>query len=124
MAQAAIESTGKNPDLSGTFLVLSVLGIALIESAVIYALIVAFKVIGMDPATITNIYAPIAAGIAIGCAGLGAGVGEGLLVSGAMEAILRDPAMKGRIMTYMVLFVALVESVAIYGLIIALRLLG
>jgi F0F1-type ATP synthase membrane subunit c/vacuolar-type H+-ATPase subunit K len=41
-----------------------------------------------------------------------------------MEAILRNPEMKGKIMTYMILFLALVESSAIYGLVVALSLLG
>jgi F-type H+-transporting ATPase subunit c len=67
---------------------------------------------------------PIAAGCAIGLAGLGAGIGEGMLVSWAMDATLRNPEMKSRIMTFMILFLALVESVAIYGLIIAFQLLG
>ena len=52
------------------------------------------------------------------------GIGEGMLVSGAMDAIQRNPAIKGKIMTFMVLFLALVESAAIYGLVIALMLLG
>jgi len=37
---------------------------------------------------------------------------------------LRNPETKGKIMTFMVLFLALIEAVAIYGLIIALNLLG
>jgi len=41
-----------------------------------------------------------------------------------MDATLRNPEMKTKIMTYMILFLALVESAAIYGLFIALQLLG
>jgi F0F1-type ATP synthase membrane subunit c/vacuolar-type H+-ATPase subunit K len=41
-----------------------------------------------------------------------------------MEAVLRNPENKNRIMAFMILFVALVESVAIYGFIVALNLLG
>lgn len=66
----------------------------------------------------------IAAGLAVGLAGAGSGVGEGLLVAGAMESILRNPEIKGKIMTFMILFLALVESSAIYGLVIAFSLLG
>jgi F0F1-type ATP synthase membrane subunit c/vacuolar-type H+-ATPase subunit K len=36
----------------------------------------------------------------------------------------RNPAIKGKIMTFMVLFVALVEVTAIYGLIIAFKIIG
>ncbi len=41
---------GKNPDLKGFILVLTVLGIALVESAAIYSLIVAFGVMGAETA--------------------------------------------------------------------------
>lgn len=125
VAKKSLEVMGKNPEMSGYFLVITILGIALVESAAIYGLYIAMTIIGIDPATATITgSAAIAAGLSIGLAGLGAGIGEGMLVSGAMEAMLRNPAMKTKIMTYMILFLALVESVAIYGLYIALQLLG
>ncbi|MBQ9554324.1 hypothetical protein IJU97_05265 [bacterium] len=37
---------GKNPELSSTFMVLTILGMALVESAAIYGLVVAFNLIG------------------------------------------------------------------------------
>lgn len=123
VAKKSIEVMGKNPDMTNTFLVLTILGIALVESAAIYGLIIALQINGLDPMTFAGPKA-IAAGLAVGAAWLGAGVGEGLLVAGAMESIWRNPAIKGKIMTFMVLFLALVESVAIYGLVIALSLLG
>ncbi len=124
VAKKSLESMGKNPEMSGYFLVLTILGIALVESAAIYGLIIAFQILGLDPATTVTGYAAVAAGTAIGFAGLGAGIGEWMLVSGAMDATLRNPENKTKIMTYMILFLALVESVAIYGLIIAFQLLG
>lgn len=123
IAKKSLEIMGKNPDLSGTFLVLTILGIALTESAAIYGLIVSLQIIGLDPATAAS-GAAIGAGTAVGAAGLWVGAGQGMLVSWAMESIRRNPAIKGKIMTFMVLFLALVESAAIYGLIIALSLLG
>ena len=125
VAKKSLESMGKNPEMSNYFLVLTILGIALVESAAIYGLIIAFQILGLDPATTTvTARAAVAAGAAIGLAGLGAGVGEGMLVSGAMDATLRNPENKTKIMTFMILFLALVESVAIYGLIIAFQLLA
>jgi len=123
VAKKSLECMGKNPDMSGYFLVLTILGIALVESAAIYGLIIAFQIMGMDPATIAA-WKPIAAGIAVWFAGAGAGVGEWMLVAWAMDATLRNPALKNQYMTYMILFIALVESAAIYGLIIAFQLLG
>ncbi len=121
LAKKSIEVMGKNPDMSGAFLILTILGIALVESAAIYGLIIAFQIIGADPSIWMK---AIAAGASIGLAGLWVGIGEGLLVAGAMDATLRNPSMRGKIMTYMILFLALVESAAIYGLIVAFQLLG
>ncbi|HRX63895.1 MAG TPA: ATP synthase F0 subunit C [Candidatus Absconditabacterales bacterium] len=123
VAKKSLEIMGKNPDLTSSFLVLTILGIALTESAAIYGLIIALQITGLDPATFNSAQA-IGAGLAVGAAGAGSGLGEGLLVAGAMEAIFRNPAMKGKVMTFMILFLALVESSAIYGLVIALSLLG
>jgi len=123
IARKSLDIMGRNPDISGTILVLTILGIALTESAAIYGLIIALQIIGLDPSAIAPGIA-IGAWLAVWAAGLGVGIGEGMLVSGAMDAIQRNPAIKGKIMTFMVLFLALVESAAIYGLVIALMLLG
>lgn len=54
---------------------------------------------------------------------MGAGIGEGFLVGGAIDSILRNPSLEKEIRTKTILFLALVESVAIYGLAVALLLL-
>ena len=123
VAKKSLEIMGKNPDLTGSFLVLTILWIALTESAAIYGLIIALQIIGLDPA-VFNWAQAIGAGLAVWAAWAWSGLGEWLLVAWAMEAIFRNPAMKGKIMTFMILFLALVESSAIYGLVIALSLLG
>lgn len=125
VARKSLESMGKNPEMSNYFLVLTILGIALVESAAIYGLIIAFQILGLDPATTSvTAWQAVAAWCAIWFAWLWAGIGEWSLVAGAMDATLRNPENKTKIMTFMILFLALVESVAIYGLIIAFQLLG
>ena len=123
VAKKSLEIMGKNPDLTSSFLVLTILWIALTESAAIYWLIIALQITWLDPSMISAGKA-IWAGLAVWAAWAWSGIGEWMLVSGAMEAIFRNPAMKGKIMTFMILFLALVESSAIYGLVIALSLLG
>lgn len=122
IAKKSLKIMWMNPELSWSFLVLTILGIALTESAAIYWLIIALQIIWLDPATISS-GAVIWAWLAVGAAGFGSGVGEWFLVTWAMDAILRNPEMKWKIMTYMILFLALVESSAIYWLVIALSLL-
>lgn len=65
----------------------------------------------------------IGAGIAVGLAGLGACIGEGMIASQALEG-LKNPQAANKIMVYTILFIALVESAAIYGLIVALNITG
>ena len=64
----------------------------------------------------------IGAGIAV-CAGLGTGIGEGICAGKAVEALGRNPEMEGKIRTMMILGIALTETVAIYGLLIAIILI-
>ena len=65
----------------------------------------------------------IGAAHAIGFAGLGAGIGMGSGLNGACAGVARNPEAKGPITTTMILGMALVESIAIYGLVIAFILL-
>jgi F0F1-type ATP synthase membrane subunit c/vacuolar-type H+-ATPase subunit K len=44
---------GKNPELSNFFLLLTILGIALVESAAIYGLLIALNIVNADPTMIT-----------------------------------------------------------------------
>ena len=64
----------------------------------------------------------IAAGIAV-LAGLGTGIGEGLVASKAVEAIGSNPEAENSIRTTMILGIALTETVALYGLLTALILI-
>lgn len=64
----------------------------------------------------------IAAGIAV-CAGMLTGLGEGLAASKAVEAVGRNPEALGKIRSTMILGIALSETVAIYGLLIAIILI-
>ncbi|HHO47853.1 MAG TPA: ATP synthase F0 subunit C [Desulfobacteraceae bacterium] len=65
----------------------------------------------------------LAAVHSIGFAGLGAGIGMGHGLNGACVGVARNPEAKGAITTTMILGMALIESIAIYGLVIAFILL-
>jgi F-type H+-transporting ATPase subunit c len=54
---------------------------------------------------------------------IGPGIGIGMLVRGAMEAIGRNPEATGQISTNMILGIAFAEAVAIYALVVALIIL-
>ncbi len=69
-------------------------------------------------------YAALGAGIAITAGAGGGGIGIGLAGLGATLGVSRNPAIGGRIMTLMIISMALSESCAIYALVIAFMLYG
>jgi F-type H+-transporting ATPase subunit c len=64
----------------------------------------------------------LAAGLAIGIAALGGGIGQGRAAAAALDGIARNPGAAGQIRGPMILGLALIESLVIYALIIALLL--
>ena len=58
----------------------------------------------------------------MGVGAIGPGIGIGLLVSKALEAIGRNPEASGKIQTNMILGLAFAEAIAIYALVVALIL--
>lgn len=67
-------------------------------------------------------WAAAGAGLAIGLGVLGGGLGQGRAAAAALEGISRNPGAAPRIQTPMILGLALIESLVIYALIIALLL--
>jgi F-type H+-transporting ATPase subunit c len=65
----------------------------------------------------------IAAGLAVGFGAIGAGMGMGQGLGGATTAVGRNPDAQGKIMLTMMVGLAMIESVAIYALVIALVVL-
>ena len=67
--------------------------------------------------------AAIASGIGVGVGALGCGIGQGLGTSKACEGIARNPGASGKITTTLIIGLALMESLTIYALVVALILL-
>jgi F-type H+-transporting ATPase subunit c len=62
----------------------------------------------------------LAVGLAMGLGAIGPGIGIGMLVAKAVEAIGRNPEASGKIQTNMILGIAFAEAIAIYALVVAL----
>lgn len=62
----------------------------------------------------------LGAAIAIGAGAIGPGIGLGILVSKALEAVGRNPEATSKIQPLMILGMAFTEAIAIYALVIAL----
>ena len=64
----------------------------------------------------------IGAGLAM-LGAIGPGLGIGILASGAVQGIARNPDAAGEVQTNMILGIAFAEAVAIYCLVVALLIL-
>ncbi|MCP4673542.1 MAG: ATP synthase F0 subunit C, partial [Desulfobacula sp.] len=65
----------------------------------------------------------MAAGFAIGFAAFGCGIGQGMGLKGAVEGVARNPEASGKITVTLLIGLAMVESLCIYALVVALILL-
>ncbi len=65
----------------------------------------------------------LAAGLAMGLGTLGPGIGLGIAVSKAMEAIGRNPEAAGALFVPYILGLALTEAIGIYALVVSLIIL-
>ena len=64
-----------------------------------------------------------AAGFGIGIAAFGTGIAQGIAVKGAVEGTARNPEASGKITVNMLIGLAMIESLCIYALVVALILL-
>ena len=66
----------------------------------------------------------LAAALAIGLAAIGPGIGQGIAAGKALEGMARQPEVAGNLRTNMILALAFMESLTIYGLLVAFILVA
>ncbi len=69
------------------------------------------------------VWTVIAAGFGMATAAFGCGLAQGMAVKGAVEGTARNPEASGKITVTMLIGLAMIESLAIYALVVALILL-
>ena len=82
----------------------------------------------VDPATKVGglklfVASVTAAGFGVGIAAFGCGIAQGIAIKGAVEGTARNPEAGGRITVTMLIGLALIESLCIYTLVVALILI-
>jgi F-type H+-transporting ATPase subunit c len=65
----------------------------------------------------------LAAGIGMGLGTIGTGIGQGLAIKAACEGTARNPGASGKIMTTMMIGLAMIESLGIYVFVVAMIIL-
>jgi F-type H+-transporting ATPase subunit c len=77
---------------------------------------------GGSSAPASNWSIPIGAGIGMGIAAGLCGLGQGRATGSAVEALARNPSARPGIFIFLLLGLALIESLALYALVIAFRI--
>lgn len=67
-------------------------------------------------------YLALAAGFAIAIAAAGGAIGQSRGLAAALEGIARNPGASGKLVTPMIIGLAMIESLVIYALVIALMI--
>jgi F-type H+-transporting ATPase subunit c len=85
---------------------------------------VAFAADGATAGTSRDLGLAIGAGLAVGLAALGGGLGQGRAASAALDGIARNPQASGKIFTPMIIALALTESLVLLAWLIASGMSG
>lgn len=121
LTRVAMDTLWKNPKIWQDLLIQTTVWITLIESIVIFWLMVSFNMLN-NKESIDYITA-IAAWLAIWIPGFIVWVWEWKLMATSIESLNRNPENKSQVLMFMILFSALLESIAIFGLLVSLSLL-
>jgi len=65
----------------------------------------------------------LAAGIGMGLGSFGTGIGQGMAIKAACDGVARNPGASGKILTTMMIGLAMIESLAIYVFVVAMIIL-
>ena len=136
-AMRAVQAIARQPEEAPIISRNLYIGLAMIESQALYVLIVALILLFADPlaAHLTDAAArgPLAVAVLIGSAAMAAvavmvgtalsSLGQGRVTGAALGAIAEQPAARESISTTLFISLALLESLALYALIVALILL-
>lgn len=124
-ASQANAAISRNPSISGEILKSMLVGQAVAESASIFALVVALILL-FSPSpghSFVNVWALFSAGICVGLAAIGSGVGAGYPAGAACVGTARQPSLGKKLTTNMLIGSAVCQTPAIFGLVISFILI-
>jgi F-type H+-transporting ATPase subunit c len=136
-ATQALEAIARQPDEGSNISRNLFIGLAMIESQALYVLIVVLILLFANPlagrvgeaashgeaAVWLLIASGVGAGIAITIGTMLSAMGQGRITGVALESTAEQPGARGQISTTLFISLALLESLALYALIVALILL-
>ena len=121
-AAGSVGAVAEDPDMFARGIIFT----ALPETQAIYGFLIAILLLVFsgimgtgNSLTVASGLVAVGAGAAVGFAGLGSGMGQGITASSAVGAVVEEPDMFAR----GIIFTALSETQAIYGFLIAILLM-
>ncbi len=121
LTRAAMDTLWKNPKIWKALLIQTTVWITLIESIVIFWLMVSFTMLkNIDT---LDYITSITAWLSIWIVGFIVWLWEWKLMATSIESLNRNPENKNQVLMFMILFAALLESIAIFALLVSLSLL-
>ena len=97
--------------------VLTIIGLLFVTLGVALVPDVAFA---QESGSSVNWGIALGSGLAIGLAALGCGIGQGIAAGGAVQGVARNPGAAGQIQTPLIIGLALIESIALYGFVVGI----
>lgn len=123
LSQQACEGIGKNKNAYGKILSFSIVSSALIESAIIFCLIIALFLLSAKTMPTTNGLMYLSSALAMGCGTLGVGISSGRLTAQACKVFAEKPELYTEISKISFFSQILIETSAVYALVISIFIL-
>lgn len=123
-ARTAIQGIGSNRNASGRILTFTFISQAIIESPIIFALVISlFLLLGGTPKTLISGVAMLMAGITTGFGMFGPGLSSGRTAASACKEIAANPEQYAALARTSIFAQGVIDTAAIYVLLIALGLI-
>jgi len=124
-AACANTAISRNPKSAGDIIKMMLVGQAIAESAAIFALVVAMLLLfsNFTADSLLTVSVVLSAGVSIGFAAIGSGIGAGFPAGAACMGTANQPAMNARLTTNMLIGSAVCQTPAIFGLVVSFILL-
>lgn len=125
-AAEACQGIARNPEYQGMLTTNMLIGSAICQTPAIFGMVVAFMLLFVDwshQPLWPGWAALLGAGLSMGLAAIGSGVGSGMPAGTSTEGMARQPSAAGAIRTNMLVGSAVSQTPAIFGMVIAFMLL-
>lgn len=123
-ASCANEAIGRRPERSGDILKNMLVGEAVAETSAIFALLIALILLFTSNGSGTlSIFILFSSGLCMGFGAIGAGIGSGFPAGACCLGIARQPEVKDKLTTNMLIGASISQTTSIYALAIALVML-